>query len=94
MKLSLPQDPESRKAIKKVLDELSGCMTRIEGERDYISETIKKLSEDYQLNKKVLRRMAKTYHKQNFSSEIAENEEFEIMYEQVTGETTIGATNV
>lgn len=92
--MSLPQDPEARKAIRKVLDELSGSMTRIEGERDYITETIKKLSEEYQINKKVLRRMAKTYHRQNFSSEIAENEEFETMYEQVTGETSLGAVNV
>ena len=92
--MSLPQDPQARKAIRKVLDELSGSMSRIEGERDYISETIKKLSEEYQLNKKVLRRMAKTYHRQNFSSEIAENEEFETMYEQVTGETSLGEVNV
>ena len=92
--MSLPQDPEHRKAIRKALDELSASMTRIEGERDYITETIKKLSEEYQLNKKVLRRMAKTYHRQNFSSEIAENEEFETMYEQVTGETTLGKVDV
>ena len=92
--MSLPQDPEQRKAIRKVLDEVSGCLTRIESERDYISETIKKLSEEYQINKKVLRRMAKTYHKQNFSTEIAENEEFETMYEQITGETSLGAENV
>lgn len=92
--MSLPQDPEQRKAIRKVLDEVSGCLTRIESERDYISETIKKLSEEYQINKKVLRRMAKTYHKQNFSAEIAENEQFETMYEQITGETSLGAENV
>lgn len=92
--MSLPQDPEHRKAIRKTLDELSASMTRIEGERDYITETIKKLSEEYQLNKKVLRRMAKTYHRQNFSSEIAENEEFETMYEQVTGETSLGKVDV
>lgn len=92
--MNLPQDPEQRKAIRKVLDELSNCMTRIEGERDYISETIKKLSEEYEINKKVLRRMAKTYHKQNFSKEIAENEEFETMYEQVTGETSLNANNL
>lgn len=87
--MSLPQDPAKRDAIKKVLDELSGSMARIEGERSYISETIKDLSEEFQINKKILRRMAKTYHKQNFSNEIAENEEFEVMYEQITGETSL-----
>ena len=44
--MSLPSDPLQRKAIKKVLDELSGSMTRIEGERDYIKETINKICEE------------------------------------------------
>ena len=88
------QDPETRKAIRKVLDELSASMARIEGERDFISETIKNVSEEHQINKKTLRKMAKTYHRQNFSREVAENEEFETMYEQITGETSLGKVDV
>lgn len=88
--MSLPQDPAARKAIKKCLEELSGSMTRIEGEREYIKEAIKDICEEYQLSKKTFRRLARTYHKQNFSLEVAEHEEFEIMYEQITGETTLG----
>lgn len=92
--MSLPSDPKARENIKKCLQEISNSMTRIEGERDYIKEAIKDICEEYQLSKKTFRRLAKTYHKQNFSIEVAEHEEFENMYEELTNETTLGAQNV
>lgn len=88
--MSLPSDPQIKKAIKKVLDELSNSMTRIEAERDLIKETINNVCEEYKLNKKTFRKLARTYHKQNFSKEVADNEEFQTMYEEITGETTLG----
>jgi hypothetical protein len=91
--MSLPQDPAARKAIKDCMNELSASMTRIEGERDFIKEAISKVCEDFEMNKKTFRRLAKTYHKQNFSKEVAEHEEFETMYEQLTGETSLGNVN-
>lgn len=87
--MSLPQDPAIRKAIKKCLEELSGSMTRIDAERSLIKETINHICEEYKLSKKTFRRLAKTYHRQNFSIEVAEHEEFETMYEQLTNETTL-----
>jgi len=91
--MSLPSDPAARKAIKKCMDELSTSMTRIEGERDLIKEAINNCCEEYEMNKKTFRKLAKVYHKQNFSREVAEHEEFETMYEQLTGETSLGAIN-
>lgn len=91
--MSLPSDPAARKAIKECMEEISGSMTRIEGERDFIREAIKNICEEHQLSKKTFRRMAKTYHKQNFSNEVAEHEEFEIMYQQLTGETSLGVVS-
>ena len=88
--MSLPSDPAARKAIKKCMDELSASMTRIDGERDFIKEAIDNICEEYEMSKKTFRRLAKVYHKQNFSKEVAEHEEFETMYEQLTGETTLG----
>lgn len=87
--MSLPSDPVARQSIKRCLEELSASMTRIEGERDFIKEAIKNICEDHQLSKKTFRRLAKTYHKQNFSLEVAEHEEFENMYEQLTNETSL-----
>jgi hypothetical protein len=91
--MSLPSDPAARKAIKKCMDELSASMSRIEGERDLIKEAINNCCEEYEMNKKTFRKLAKVYHKQNFSREVAEHEEFETMYEQLTGETSLGAIN-
>lgn len=87
--MNLPSDPNARKSIKKCLDELSASMTRIEGERDLIKEAIKNICEEHELSKKTFRRLAKTYHKRNYSREVAEHEEFELMYEQLTGETAL-----
>jgi hypothetical protein len=88
--MSLPSDPAARKAIKKCMDELSASMARIDGERDFIKEAITNCCEEYEMNKKTFRKLAKVYHKQNFSREVAEHEEFETMYEQLTGETSLG----
>lgn len=88
--MSLPSDPTARKAIKKCMDELSASMARIDGERDFIKEAITNCCEEYEMNKKTFRKLAKVYHKQNFSREVAEHEEFETMYEQLTGETSLG----
>ena len=91
--MSLPSDPAARKAIKKCMDELSASMARIDGERDFIKEAIDSICEEYEMSKKTFRKLAKVYHKQNFSKEVAEHEEFETMYEQLTGETTLGDIN-
>lgn len=82
-------DPAVRKAIKDCLSEISASLTRIEGERDLIKEATKNICEQHELSKKTFRRLAKTYHKQNFSKEVAEHEEYETMYEQLTGETVL-----
>ena len=91
--MSLPSDPAERKAIKKCMDELSASMARTEGERTFIKEAINNICEEYEMSKKTFRKLAKVYHKQNFSKEVAENEEFETMYEQLTGETSLGVIN-
>jgi hypothetical protein len=78
--------PTDRQKIKKMLGEISGSMTRMEAERDLIRETIKTMSDEFQLPKKTLSRMAKVYHKQNYSQEVAEHEEFEDLYEMIVQE--------
>lgn len=82
-------DENSKKRIKKALQEISDSMTRTEAERDLVKEIVKDVCEEFKLNKKTFRRMAKTYHKRNFSVEVALDEEFETMYENITGETTL-----
>ena len=87
--MALPSDTFGKKVIKDAMLEISGAMTRIEGEREFIKEAIAKVCEDFEINKKTFRKLVNTYHKQNFSKEVAEHEEFEKMYEDLTGETNV-----
>lgn len=88
----IPSSPTDRKEILDCMKEISASMTRIEGEREFIREAIKNICEDKELSKKTFRRLAKVYHKQNFNKEIEEHEEFESMYETITGQTTMSST--
>ena len=80
--------PADRAKIKKMLGEVSNSMTRIEAERDLIKETIKEMSQEFNLSKRQLNRMAKVYHKQNFSREQEEHSEFEDLYTSIVENNT------
>lgn len=73
--------------LKTTIHEISNSMTRIDGERDFIKEAIKAASEEHQMDKRVLRKIARAYHKQNFAEEVATAEEFEVQYTNVLGPT-------
>lgn len=78
-----------KKALRGYLDEMSASMFRAGGERDFQKEATKDAAEKFQLKPKQLKKMARVYHKQNFSDEIAEAAEFQQMYEEaVLGQTT------
>ena len=74
---------EAKKAIKGLVTEVSGSMTRIEGERDLIKEAITSIAKDHDLDKKILRKMCKTYHAQRFHTEKQDNDEFIETYAEV-----------
>lgn len=78
-------NPADKLKIKKMMGEISNSYTRMEAERELIKETINALAEEYDLEKKQLRKMSRTYHKQNFSTVEAENEDFVFMYESILG---------
>lgn len=78
-------NPADQIKIKKMLSEISDSFTRIEAERDLIKETIEALSEDFDIEKKILRKMARIFHKQNYSTVEAEQEELALLYESVVG---------
>ena len=87
----VPSIPADRKAILDCMKEISASMTRVEGEREFIREAINEICEKQTLSKKTFRRMAKVYHKQNFSLEQEAHEEFENMYQAITNTTTMSA---
>ena len=72
-----------KKALKGVLDELSNSMLRVKSEKEFQKEAIEEAAEKFQMNKKILRKMAKVYHNNSYSDEVTEMEEFTKLYESV-----------
>jgi len=65
------------------LQEISNSLTRIEAERDLIKEILEKMQDECELPKKLSRKLAKVYHKRNYEEEIAEQSDFQTVYESV-----------
>lgn len=79
--MSVTYSDEAAKAIKGMVSEVSASMTRMEGERDLINESIKKVASDHEIDKKVLRKLASIYHKQLYHTVKQENEQVESSYQ-------------
>lgn len=76
--------PEQKNDLQKAIREISDSMTRTEAERDLIKEIVKDQSDNLQIPKKVISKIAKTYHKQNLAQEVADHEDFVALYEKIT----------
>jgi hypothetical protein len=77
--------PKEKNDIKNCLQEISNSYTRIEAERDNIKSIIERLAEEFEMNKRLSRRLAKVYHKRNLAEEVAAAEELSTTYEDVVG---------
>ena len=76
--------PNDRLKLEGALKDMSTSMARQDAERDLQKNVIADICEELDLNKKVFRKLAKVYHKQNFDQEVATHQEFEKLYETVT----------
>lgn len=83
LEVNILSNPADRDKLLGVLKELSASMARIEGERSFMKEAIADITEQLQLPKKLVSKMAKVYHKQNFDEEVAVHEQFETLYQTV-----------
>jgi hypothetical protein len=70
------------------MKELSDVMTMQEAQRDTLKEIINSVHEELKIPKKIIRKMAKTYHKKNYNEVVAEQEEFELLYEGIVTENS------
>lgn len=78
------QSAEDKKKLKDAIHEISNSMTRMEAERDLIREIIKDQSTNFLIPKKIISKIAKTYHRQNLTQEVEDHEDFVELYEEVT----------
>ena len=76
-------NPEDKKKFYNAIVEISNSMTRTEAERDLIGEIVKDLSTEYDINTKIIRKIAKAYHKQNLNEEQQDHDEFVELYEEI-----------
>jgi hypothetical protein len=76
--------PEQKKDLQGAIQEISNSILRTEAERDLIREIVKEQSDTLQIPKKVISKIAKTYHKQNLAQEVADHEDFVELYEKIT----------
>jgi hypothetical protein len=82
--VNIPSSPEDRKKIMNAIQEISNSFTRVEAERDLIKDILQDIEDKFELPKKYTRKIAKIYHKQNFTEVQQEQEELESIYETVT----------
>lgn len=75
--------PADKKKIKDALFEISGSYARIEAERELVKDIINDLADKFELPKKTVSKIAKAYHKNSFSKEVADSEEFQELYESI-----------
>lgn len=81
--------PEKKKVIKDFCDEMSASMARAEGERDFQKEAVKNLADEHELDKSLLKKMAKTYHRSNFATTTSDFEKFAEVYTSLFGESPL-----
>ena len=72
-----------REKLFKIVQECSNSMTRMDAEKDFVREAIADTAKNMQLPKKMVAKLVKVYHKQNFDEEVAVQEQFETLYESV-----------
>lgn len=71
------------KKVRDCLIELSNSMLRVEAERDFQKEAIIACSEESGIDKKLLRKLADTYHKQNLAEQQQNLENLESFWENI-----------
>lgn len=72
-----------RKKLFDAIRECSNSMTRMSAEKDYIKDSIKSVCDDLKLPKRLVNRLVKVYHKQNYDEEVATHEQFEQLYQTI-----------
>lgn len=80
---SFPATPADKLKLLEALKEISASMSRVEAERDLMKNVKKDICDELQLNRKVLNKLARTYHKGNYSEEVELHKDFESLYETV-----------
>lgn len=69
-----------KQALKGAVQEVNDSLTRVASEKTLQKEILDGISDKLGLDKKLVRRLASTYFKSSFKSEVEEHEAFEDFY--------------
>ena len=83
LSINMISNPADQQKLLGLLRECSGSMTRMEGEKDLIKNAVADICSQLNLPKKIVNRMVKVYHKQNYDEEVAVHEQFETLYQTI-----------
>lgn len=71
--------------IKKSIQEASNALLQIEAHKDHIKEIIDCVSEEYSMDKALVRKLIQMYHKQNSEDVKAKSDSLLDQYELIFG---------
>ena len=74
---------EDKKKLANAIKEISDSMTRMDAEKDLIKDIIQVSYENFEIDKKHIRKLASIYHRQNMSEVKYEYDEVETLYEEL-----------
>jgi len=74
---------EDKKKLANAIKEISDSMTRMDAEKDLIKDIIQVSYENFEIDKKHIRKLAMIYHRQNMSEVKYEYDEVETLYEEL-----------
>ena len=77
-------DEDDLKKLKGYVDEVVLHMHKNDGNNQAIKDIVDIAHDELKIPKKILKRMAKTQHKNSFQTEVAESKEFEALFESIT----------
>lgn len=76
---------EQRKEVKRVVGLITDSMVRVSAEKEFQNDELTALHQKFSVDKKIVRRMAKSKFKQSFEEDCAADEEFHDAYSLVLG---------
>jgi len=80
----VPTSPADQKKILDAVKEADNSLVRIDAEKDQIKAIIEDIAESFEgLNKKYIRKLITTYHKQNIDKLSVENDDFQELYQAI-----------
>lgn len=85
--MNLISNKDEIKQLQGTLQEIADAMLQISSHQEHIKEIKANALEIHKdkLTAKQLNKLSKTFYKQNYNQEVADAEEFQILYEAIAG---------